>query len=300
MGFVTKLALFFTCLPISTVESNVLQYFYTATSGVSNISKIVSVEKLNGMDMDFFESLLQRYGPRQTWMDPVDQEYWHSKTMEHFVTVMESFNVTGGVHTIQRMCGCMWDDETGITDCYDQYNYDGQVVLRLTKRQMRWTACVAETVPTMNKWNNNSADLARLERFLTHECTDRLKKYVQYGDRVLWRKVTPDVSVYLSNSSSAVCHATGFYPEAVNITWKRDGAEMQEDVDVGETLPNEDETFQKRVVLTVSPEERKKFKFTCEVAHQSGEPISRTLAEVNALLGVVVTIVCVWRKKKDH
>lgn len=76
-----------------------------------------------------------------------------------------------------------------------------------------------------------------------------------------------------------VCHATGFYPDGVMITWKRDGKELQEDVWVGETLPNEDGTFQKRVELRVSPEERRKGHYTCEVAHNSGELVVQTLSE---------------------
>ena len=61
------------------------------------------------------------------------------------------------------------------------------------------------------------------------------------------------------------------------ITLKKDGVDMHEDVDMGETLPNEDGTFQKRAELKVSPEERKKGEFTCEVAHKSGEPIVKIL-----------------------
>ena len=54
---------------------------------------------------------------------------------------------------------------------------------------------------------------------------------------------------------------------------------MQEDVDVGATLPNGDGTFQKRAELTVSPEERKRSQYTCEVEHISGEPTLITLTE---------------------
>ncbi|XP_062401233.1 BOLA class I histocompatibility antigen, alpha chain BL3-7-like isoform X4 [Sardina pilchardus] len=96
------------------------------------------------------------------------------------------------------------------------------------------------------------------------------------GKRFNHTKVPPQVSLF-QKDSSAVCHATGFYPEGVVITWKRDGEEMQEDVDVGETLPNMDGTFQKRAVLTVSPEEWKKNEYTCEVTHKSGEPIIKIL-----------------------
>ena len=79
-------------------------------------------------------------------------------------------------------------------------------------------------------------------------------------------------------SSSVVCHATGFYPKEINMTLKRDGEEMQEDVYMGETLPNGDGTYQKRAVLTVSPEQRTRSQYTCEVEHASGL-IIKTLTE---------------------
>ena len=92
-------------------------------------------------------------------------------------------------------------------------------------------------------------------------------------------KVPPEVSVFLGRvSSSVVCHATGFYPKEINMTLKRDGEEMQEDVYMGETLPNGDGTHQKRAELTVSPEERKRSQYTCEVEHASGL-IIKTLTE---------------------
>lgn len=56
--------------------------------------------------------------------------------------------------------------------------------------------------------------------------------------------------------------------------------EIWDDVNVGETLPNHDGTFQKRVLLTVPPEERKKSNYTCEVYHQSSaEPYIKILDE---------------------
>ena len=88
--------------------------------------------------------------------------------------------------------------------------------------------------------------------------------------------VSPEVTLF-QKDSGVVCHSTGFYPDGVVITWKRDGEDMHKDVNMWETLPNEDGTFQKRAELTVSPEERKKGHFTCEVAHKSGKPIVKTL-----------------------
>lgn len=61
------------------------------------------------------------------------------------------------------------------------------------------------------------------------------------------------------------------------ITWKKNGEEIPEDVDVGETLPNEDGTFQKRAMLGVSSEDWKKSQYTCEVVHTSEEAIIKIL-----------------------
>ncbi|KAI4886118.1 hypothetical protein NFI96_004716 [Prochilodus magdalenae] len=70
------------------------------------------------------------------------------------------------------------------------------------------------------------------------------------------REVLPEVSLFQKDSSSpVVCHATGFFPKAVMISWQKNGEDLFEDVDLRETLPNQDGTFQRRSILTVPPEE---------------------------------------------
>ncbi|XP_026121651.1 major histocompatibility complex class I-related gene protein-like, partial [Carassius auratus] len=86
--------------------------------------------------------------------------------------------------------------------------------------------------------------------------------------------VSPQVSLLKKSSSSpVVCHATGFYPKEVTISWMKNDQEHHEDVEVGELLPNEDGTFQKTSTITVTPEELKNNKFSCVVEHQ-GETIT--------------------------
>lgn len=79
--------------------------------------------------------------------------------------------------------------------------------------------------------------------------------------------VPPNVSMFKRQGTGQVfCHATGFYPDEMMIIFKKDGVEIQDDI--GETLPNEDGTFQKRAVLMQSPEELQQI--TCEVVDSSG------------------------------
>ncbi|KAL0167296.1 hypothetical protein M9458_039140, partial [Cirrhinus mrigala] len=66
-----------------------------------------------------------------------------------------------------------------------------------------------------------------------------------------------------SPSSPVTCHATGFYPSGVTITWQKKGQEHHEDVKIGELPPNADGTFQKTSAITVTPDEWKKNKFIC-------------------------------------
>ncbi|XP_076157108.1 class I histocompatibility antigen, F10 alpha chain-like, partial [Alosa pseudoharengus] len=78
---------------------------------------------------------------------------------------------------------------------------------------------------TQHKWNNESAYLENAKSYFTQECIKWVKEYVQYGSSTLERKVDPEVTL-LQKDSGVLCHATGFYPEGVIITWKRDGEEM--------------------------------------------------------------------------
>ncbi|KTG43144.1 hypothetical protein cypCar_00042770 [Cyprinus carpio] len=89
----------------------------------------------------------------------------------------------------------------------------------------------------------------------------------------------PEVSLLHKDPfSPVVCHATGFYPSAVTITWLRNGEDHDEDVELGELLPNEDGTFQKTSTLRVPPDEWKKDQYVCVVKHET-ETIQKILRE---------------------
>ncbi|XP_031424448.1 major histocompatibility complex class I-related gene protein-like [Clupea harengus] len=269
------------------------KFFYTVTSGISSFPEFVAVGMVDGEVITQYDSNTRNWVPRQAWMkEHLDQKYWDSETELAMMAevalnasmwnLKERFNQTMGVHVLQRRYGCEWDDESNVTSGYEQYGYDGEDFITLDLNNMRWVAVKQQAAVTRDKWNPYESILNGRNQYFTQDCRDWLKKYVQYGNNTLRRKVAPEVSLIQKKSSSTVvCHATGFYPATVKITWKRDGVEMQEDVnmDKQETLPNGDGTFQKRAELTVSPEERKRSQYTCEVEHMSGEPTLITLTE---------------------
>ncbi|XP_061547966.1 H-2 class I histocompatibility antigen, alpha chain-like [Phycodurus eques] len=81
------------------------------------------------------------------------------------------------------------------------------------------------------------------------EETDRGARREQLGTL---RAELPNVSLLQKTQSSPVtCHATGFYPSAAVLFWRKDGEELHGDVEIGETLPNHDGTFQTTANLKV-------------------------------------------------
>ncbi|XP_031423656.1 major histocompatibility complex class I-related gene protein-like isoform X1 [Clupea harengus] len=316
------------CLPLSSTLIHSLRYFYTATSGISNFPEFVAVGMVDGLAISQYDSNTRIGVPRQAWMkENLDQDYWKSETeqarkaekalKEDMGILKRRFNRTEGAHVLQRMYGCEWDDESDVTSGNEQYGYDGEDFFSLELNNMRWVAHQPQAVLTKDNWNTHESIYHGRKRYFTQDCRDWLKKYVQYGSSSRNRTVAPEVSLFQKKSSSTVvCHATGSYPDRVKITWRRDGWKIQEDVTIGETLPNGDGTFQKRAEIKVSPEERKRSQYTCEVEHMSGEPTLITLTEEDGntlvsiiagcviaavvLIGVVVAVVMMKKKKRDY
>ncbi|XP_063042228.1 class I histocompatibility antigen, F10 alpha chain-like [Engraulis encrasicolus] len=266
------------CLHAASAEIHFLKYFYTASAGVPNFPEFVTVGVVDGATFFHYDSDTKKAAAKQDWLEKhVDSQYWErensnllaaSQTYKASIDIVKSrFNQTGGVHTFQFMYGCQWDDETEEKIGIYQYGYDGEDFISFDVKTMQYTAPVQQAFPTKLKWENLHAELEYWKNYLSNECVEWLKKYVNYGRSSLDRKVDPEVSL-VQKGPEVACHATGFYPDSVMITWKKDGVEVDDDVDVGETLPNEDGTFQKRSVLTVSPEEREKAQYSCEVTHK--------------------------------
>nr|ARO85813.1 MHC class I antigen [Ctenopharyngodon idella] len=303
-----------------------VQYFYTATTGIENFPRFVDVGMLNGKVISMYDSISKRKIPKQKWMEEnLDQQYWDSSTEilrgaeQHFLhniqVAMSRFNQTAGVHTFQRMYGCEWDDETGATNGFDEYGYDGEDFVSVDVKEGRLISTVPQGISTVVKWNNEK-NLDREKHYIKTVCIEWLQKYVEYGKSSLQKTVSPQVSLLQKDPSSPVtCHATGFYPSGVTITWMKNGQEHHEDVDPGELLPNEDGTFQKTSTIRVTPDEWKKNEFSCVVEHQgktvaedkirtnNGESVSIGII-VGALAAVVLLIIIavagyvVYKKKQ--
>ncbi|XP_051811991.1 class I histocompatibility antigen, F10 alpha chain-like isoform X2 [Acanthochromis polyacanthus] len=239
-----------------------LQYFYTGSTGLEGqFPAFVAVGIVDGNQIDYYDSVSEKNVLKQTWMEGVRDENRITDirrgTQQTFAAsvgiVMQRFNQTAGVHLYQNMYGCEWDDETDEVNGYYQDGYDGEDFVSFDRKTETWTAPTQQAVITKHKWDNNKGWIAQVKNYLTQECPDWVKKYVNYGRSSLMRKDLPSVSLLQKTSSSPVtCHATGFYPDRADLFWRKDGEELHEDVDKGEILPNHDGTFQMSVDLKIS------------------------------------------------
>ncbi|XP_026145046.1 class I histocompatibility antigen, F10 alpha chain-like [Carassius auratus] len=290
-----------------------LRYFYTAVSGVNDFPEFTSVGLLNDEQFMYFDSKTKEAVPKTEWMRQNEgADYWDRQTQtcigNHQVyknniwILKERFNQTTGVHTFQVMYGCDWDDQTGVTNGFQQDGYDGEDFLSLVLKEMRYITPVPQGIPTIHKWNYDRGFIERDKHYFNTMCIEWLKKYVQYGKSSLKKTVSPQVSLLQRSSSSPVkCHATGFYPKEVTISWMKNDQDHDKNVDFGELLPNEDGSFQKTSTIRVTPEEWKNNKFSCVVEHQ-GETIRVNEIRTNSgdslpigiIIGVVVAVLLLF------
>ncbi|KAL3984272.1 protein angel [Sarotherodon galilaeus] len=238
-----------------------LKYFYTASSQVPNFPEFVVVGMVDEVQMVQFDSNTMKTVSKQDWMNRnIDEQYWERET-EGFVSAQQvfkanieiakqRFNQTGGVHIVQQMYGCEWDDETNEVDGYEQFGYDGEDFIIFDLQTETWVAPKQQAVVTKHKWDSNKAFLTSVKNYYTQICPEWMKKYLNYGRSSLMRTVLPSVSLLQKSSSSAIsCHATGFYPDRAVMIWRKDGEEIHEGVEIGEILTNNDGTFQMSVNL---------------------------------------------------
>ncbi|KAM7006175.1 major histocompatibility complex class I-related gene protein-like [Tautogolabrus adspersus] len=247
----------------TTAVMHSLRFFYTASSEVPNFPEFVIVGMVDDYQIDYYDSNTKRAEPKQDWANRITEDepqFWEGLTgraqghQQRFKLSLhdlkQRYNQTGGVHIFQNMDACEWDDETGEVNGYDQYGYDGEDFLVLDLKTMTWIAPQQKAVITKQKWDQDKGRMHRLKYYHTKACIAWLKKFVNFGRSSLMRTELPTVSLLQKTPSSRVtCHATGFYPARAVMFWRKDGEELDEDVDHGEILPNHDGSFQMSVDL---------------------------------------------------
>ncbi|XP_071388583.1 major histocompatibility complex class I-related gene protein-like, partial [Centroberyx affinis] len=327
----------FLILTVCPTVTHSLKYFFTASSGVSNFPEFVGVALVDEVQIGHYDSNIKRVEPKnQDWIikviadDPEHFEWYNARCVgfqqfykAELETLKQRFNQTGGVHMYQAIGGCEWDDENGEVNGNYQDAYDGEAWLLFDLKTLTWIALVPQAVITKHKWENDKTRLAYLQSYLTNDCIDWLKKYLDYGKSTLQRTVLPSVSLLQKSPSSPVsCHATGFYPDRGMLFWRRDGEELQDHMDKGEILPNHDGTFQTSVQLNVSsvkPEDWGKYECVFQLSGVKEDIVTKldpaviktnnpgintalvigVVVGLLLLLAICITGVFIWRRNNN-
>ncbi|KAJ8367039.1 hypothetical protein AAFF_G00333760 [Aldrovandia affinis] len=281
MAKVLLLGVMLCCINDVSAATHSLKYFFTGVTAGTDLPEFTAVSLVDDEPLEYYDSNMKSVISRTEWLGKSeDQQYWDERTQRargvqqffkaYIEKLMRHFNQTQGVHVFQRMCGCEWDDETGITDGFNHYGYDGEDFLVFDMKNTRWISPSPQGVSTAHNWNYFPAHLEYDKSYMTQECIEWLKKYVSYGRSTLERTVAPEVSLLQKDPSSpVVCHVTGFFPRVIMVTWQKKGEDHYDDVEWEETLPNEDGTFQTTSRLTVKDWQTENY--TCVVEHKSLE-----------------------------
>ncbi|KAK7797217.1 hypothetical protein U0070_016560, partial [Myodes glareolus] len=297
--------------------SHSMRYFYTIVSrpGLRE-PRYVEVGYVDDTQFVRFDSDAETpwKEPRAPWMEQEAPEYWERSTQRtknreqafrgNLRTLLGYYNQSEvGSHTIQEMYGCDVGADGRLLRGYKQFAYDGHDYIALNDDLMTWTAADTAAQITLSKWEQAGAgEVSRA--YLEGECVESLHRYLENGKDTLLR--TGDVTLR--------CWAMGFYPAFITLTWQREEEEQTQDMELVETRPSGDGTFQKWASLVVPPGEE--HKYTCHVDHvglaepltlrweppQSMVPIMAVIAGL-VLLGavtIIVAVVAVVRKRRRN
>ncbi|XP_029023668.1 major histocompatibility complex class I-related gene protein-like [Betta splendens] len=292
-----------------------LKYFYTGSSNVPNFPEFVVVGLVDDVPIIHYDGDTRKSKPKQDWMSRVtadDPQYWERQDSgllgsqqtfrANIETAKQRFNQNGGVHVVQMMYGCEWDDDSDAVRGFHQHGYDGEDFIAFYPETETWIAPIRQAFITKMKFDHDKAFSAQKKKYLTEICPQWLKKYVKYGRRTLMRTVPPSVSLLQKSPSSPIsCFATGFYPNRADMFWRRDGEQTHEDVDHGEILPNPDGTFQMRVhldLLSVTAQDWSRYECVFKLSGMKDDVITkldraeiRTNDKNETPLGLIIGIV---------
>ncbi|KAM6184950.1 class I histocompatibility antigen, Gogo-OKO alpha chain-like [Rhynchocyon petersi] len=166
------------------------------------------------------------------------------------------------------MCGCDAEPDGRIRQFMKQA-YDGEDFFHLNE-QSSWTYRDPSAWKTQNRWNKTFEKDNWKACMLNHLCHYWLPKFLEKGKATLQRAEPPKTHLThhpISEYETRLkCWALGFYPEEITLTWKRDGDDQNLGMELLETRPAGDGTYQKcAAVIVPSGEEHR---YTCCVQHQ--------------------------------
>ncbi|XP_054557129.1 class I histocompatibility antigen, Gogo-OKO alpha chain-like [Talpa occidentalis] len=218
--------------------------------------------------------------PQAPWAEQLGQEVWEeerrilrdqaqwSPVQLHFLRGLYNQSKTCS-HTLQGMFGCEVGPDWRRLRGYLQFSYDGADYLALNLDLRSWTAVDMAAQITRLKWEEEGR-AERFRNYVEDKCLKWLRTFLEYGKETLQRTDPPKTSVTHHPTSehqvTLRCWALGFYPADITLTWQRDGEDLTQEMELVDTRPGGDGTFQKWAALVVPFGEEQRY--TCHVQHE--------------------------------
>ncbi|KAM7319233.1 hypothetical protein ACRRTK_022345 [Alexandromys fortis] len=311
--------------------SHSLRYFHTAVSrpGLGE-PQFISVGYVDDSQFVRYDSDAEtpKYEPRAPWIKQEGPEYWERQTQiaknneqnyrVNLRNLLGYYNQSeGGSHTIQHMYGCEVGSDGRLLRGYYQYAYDGHDYFALNDDLTTWTAADTAAQITKRKWEQ-AGEAEVTKAYLEGECVPWLRRYLETGKDALLRTDPPKAHVTHhpgpKGDVTLRCWALGFYPAFITLSWQREEEEQTQDMELVETRPSGDGTFQKWASLVVPSGEE--HKYTCHVYHEGlpepltlrWEPPKSTVTIMAVIAGlvllgavtIIVAVVAVVRKRRRN
>ncbi|XP_053527983.1 patr class I histocompatibility antigen, A-126 alpha chain-like [Artibeus jamaicensis] len=241
----------------------------------------------------------------QAWVQQEDPDFWEEQTVEikqdprmsrvNLNQLRAHYNQSeDGSHTLQEMTGCVVGSDGRFLRGHSQFAYQGTDCVHLNEDLCSWTtASKVDQVTGSTLVQVPDAEGRRF--FLEDTCVRRLQLLLKKGKDTLQRADPPKTHIthhpISDHEVTLKCWALGFYPADITLTWQRDGEDLTQDMELVETRPAGDKTFQKWAAVAVPPGEEQRY--TCHVQHQ-GLPEPRTLRwdpppqTIITIMGIVV------------
>ncbi|XP_032127751.1 HLA class I histocompatibility antigen, alpha chain G-like [Sapajus apella] len=276
------------------------------------------------------DAAIPRMEPRAPWMEQEGPEYWDRETRTakaaaqtdrvNLRTLLRCYNQSeAGSDTLQWIHSCDLGPDGRFLRGYEQFAYDGKDYIALNEDLRSWTAAATAAQITQRKWEANKYS-EQVRTYLGGTCVEWLRRQLENRKETLRHADPPKAHVtqhpISDNEATLRCWALGFYPVEIKLTWQRDGEDHTQDMELVDTRPVGDGTFQKWVAVVVPSGEEQRY--TCHVQHEElpepltlrWKPFSQPTIPIMgiitglAVLGAVVTVAVVtavmWRKSSGR
>ncbi|XP_038158855.1 major histocompatibility complex class I-related gene protein-like [Cyprinodon tularosa] len=295
-----RLLMLFVFCRIMFADKHSIKFFFTGSTGLTFFSEfeiLVTVDDIPVASCDGANKTVKLY---YDWVkrflndDPALHSFYQNQCFhvqaEDFkngLTILKHiFKQPEGIHVLQRMYSCEKDDETQKVNAVCMYGYDGEDLMALDLEAETWITPNSQANPNKTLLGSDKANILLDKNILTKDCPDWMERLLNGGKNILLRTKNPSLSLLQKTFFSPVsCHATGFYPKRALMFWTKDGEEIHEDVEHGEILPNNDETFQTKVNLNVSsirPKDWRRYNCVFQLLGKEEETIQLDKAKITS------------------